>query len=602
MVGAQKHRAMTSLLLRWFRAGLFLGTVTLVAALLTSCGGGGGGGRIYLGRSYHRTGSDGTISLSVDRNGRFSIVVSRLAGVSSAMAAQGTVGANGVVATQTEDGNLQIDGSFSTSGDAFSCAIRSGGSTLLTTDVPAVPGAASGSMGLSGTYKFADGSVEAKMTLDGNGHGTALVRTADASGGGLLVTDSEGLVTAADGSLTGKVEPAGAGVTLSVNKLAGSDANLQVVLEPSVKAGWTFMVFMNAANDLQTFGPLNMNQMEKVGSTADLNIVVQWKQANCSTCGRPDWISTRRYYVRRDADTGRVTSPIVEDLGPNIDMGDWRQLNAFVRWAQQRYPAERYALVLWNHGSGWRSTRSAQPPATRAVSIDDSTRNEIQTWQLPQALNVAPKIDLLIMDASLMQMVEVAYEVREAATILVGSQESPPGEGYVYDTFLSDVAARPTMSPEEFASRIVTRTLDAYGTDSNITQSAVALSKMANVASKLDGFARLLKLYGSSYASELVAARRNAESYLYWDNKDLVHYAELVRTASVPSDLKAAAQSLQQAVREAVLINRAGTRHPSSNGLAIYLPDPSSYLLSYTNLALSRVTQWDEWLQSQPEG
>ena len=43
---------------------------------------------------------------------------------------------------------------------------------------------------------------------------------------------------------------------------------------------------------------------------------------------------------------------VQEQLG-SIDSGDPAQLVATARWLFERHPAERYALVLWSHGSGW---------------------------------------------------------------------------------------------------------------------------------------------------------------------------------------------------------------------------------------------------------
>ncbi len=70
----------------------------------------------------------------------------------------------------------------------------------------------------------------------------------------------------------------------------------------------------------------------------------------------------------------------------------------------------------------------------------------------------------------------------------------------------------------------------------------------------------------------------------------------------MPADLQTAASNLQQAVTSAVISERHGSLHPNSHGLAIYVPAAASYLLTYNNLALTRVTQWDEWLRSQPSG
>ena len=80
---------------------------------------------------------------------------------------------------------------------------------------------------------------------------------------------------------------------------------------------------------------------------------------------------------------------------------------------------------------------------------------------------------MVIWDASLMQRMEVAYEIKDHTDVVVGSEESPPGEGYVYDRFLSDLAANPNLSPAQFGTSIVTRTLQAYGRNNNRAQSAL---------------------------------------------------------------------------------------------------------------------------------
>src|ERR1051326_8843274 len=44
------------------------------------------------------------------------------------------------------------------------------------------------------------------------------------------------------------------------------------------RARWTVLVYMNAASNLQPDSLINIAQMAAVGSSADLNIIVQWKQ------------------------------------------------------------------------------------------------------------------------------------------------------------------------------------------------------------------------------------------------------------------------------------------------------------------------------------
>ena len=118
-------------------------------------------------------------------------------------------------------------------------------------------------------------------------------------------------------------------------------------------AKWTYLVYMSADNNLEDEAILNFNQMEEVGSSEDVTIVIQldrspdWDETN------GDWTGTRRYYVLQDTDTELINSTLVEDMG-EVDMGNADNLRDFVVWGVTNYPAERYYLDIWGHGGGWR--------------------------------------------------------------------------------------------------------------------------------------------------------------------------------------------------------------------------------------------------------
>ncbi|HWU42127.1 MAG TPA: clostripain-related cysteine peptidase, partial [Bdellovibrio sp.] len=110
---------------------------------------------------------------------------------------------------------------------------------------------------------------------------------------------------------------------------------------------WNFLVFINGVNNLDSYGAQNINQMETVGSTDKMNILVQW-----GSWANPN---VTRLLVQKDDDTSKVTSPVVQSLG-GTDMGDWKELVRFVEWANQNYPAKHYFIVVWDHGNGWHLT------------------------------------------------------------------------------------------------------------------------------------------------------------------------------------------------------------------------------------------------------
>jgi hypothetical protein len=214
------------------------------------------------------------------------------------------------------------------------------------------------------------------------------------------------------------------------------------------------MVFLNAANDLDEYSELNINQMEQIQTNPNVRVVVQWKRAARFRTMPGSWTGTRRYLIQYDTDAQRINSRLLEDLGEGVDMGSADTLREFVRWARTNYPADRYALVIWNHGSGWRSRAAFRG---RAVSFDDELGTSIKIWELPTAIRPSsadPVMDVLLFDASLMQMVEVAYECRNIARYIVGSEESPPGEGYPYHEILKPLMDNSDIAPAQWASAI----------------------------------------------------------------------------------------------------------------------------------------------------
>ncbi|MDW8104363.1 MAG: clostripain-related cysteine peptidase [Armatimonadota bacterium] len=415
-------------------------------------------------------------------------------------------------------------------------------------------------------------------------------------------SDSSVVNVSADG-VARALSPGSATVTASVDSLnlsAGAPVTVQTVTRE-----WTILVFMNAANNLEPDSVDDMNEMEQLGSTPDVNIVVQWKRIAGYDSSNGDWRTTRRYYVTKDNDPNTVNSSMLVDMGTGVDMGSPNTLRDFLQWGVRSFPARRYVVVLWNHGSGWRAYRDRWNLLTRGVSFDDSTGNYIRIWELPTALSVGVKWDIIAFDASLMQMLEVAYEIRHLGDYIVGSEESPPAPGYPYHRILAPVVSNPNIATRDFAVQIVMQTLNHYNPDNtdNITQSALDASQIENVARRVDALAITLLQVASEQGAAVRAARENAQAYAEYTYKDLWDYTEQLR-ARMPSSpqLTEAIDGVQNALSQAVIAEGHSNRRVNrSHGLSIYVPTPSGYETRYGLLAFARATHWDEWLQTQPQ-
>lgn len=385
---------------------------------------------------------------------------------------------------------------------------------------------------------------------------------------------------------------------------SGLEASASVEVRTQLRE-WTILVFMNAANNLEPDSVDDMNEMEQLGSTDSVNIVVQWKRIAGYDSSNGDWRTTRRYYVTKDNDPLTVNSNLLVDMGLGVDMGSPTVLREFLQWGVRSFPARRYMVVLWNHGSGWRAYRDRWDILGRGVSFDDTTGNYIRIWELPTALSIGVQWSIIAFDASLMQMLEVAYEIRNLGEYIVGSEESPPAPGYPYHRILAPVIANPSIATREFARQIVLQTIDYYGADrtDNITQSALDASHLETVAERVDRLAQVLLTVASGNGVAVAAARENAQAYAQYTYKDLWDYTEQLR-ARMPSSssLSEAINGVQAALTQTVVAEAHSNRRVNrSRGLSIYIPSPNGYETRYGLLSFARVTHWDEWLQSQPQ-
>ncbi len=359
------------------------------------------------------------------------------------------------------------------------------------------------------------------------------------------------------------------GVTLALKVKSNATVNVADGTASPLTRKWTVLVFLNAANDLEPFGIQNMNDMESVPDSPLVTTVVQMKRSPDYDTSNGNWHDTRRFVIHHDSDTNTITSPVVQMMGDSIDMGKPETLSDFITWGERNYPAEHYLLDIWNHGSGWQDFASRSVPS-RGVSYDDTTSTCIHTVDLPSALVCPVPLDVIAFDASLMQMAEIAYQIRQNCSYLVASEESPPGLGYPYSAWLGALVANPALDPRALAVSIAAQTLAFYGTDSDITQSVIDVTKLEGLADAVAKFTTALTAVATADATPLSNARYDCEYYKYPDYRDLYRFAELVES-DIPADsnVTSAAEGVKSAISSAVIANYHGQLHPYSHGISI---------------------------------
>lgn len=391
---------------------------------------------------------------------------------------------------------------------------------------------------------------------------------------------------------------------------------------------WTFMVYLDADNSLEGAGIEDMNEMETVGSVRRANIVVQMDRINGYDTSNGDWKGARRYYITKDDDPNIITSTMVQDLG-EVNMGDATTVIDFVQWAKLTYPASRYALIYWDHGSGFFGVCSDDTSGG-----DKLTMEELKSAMATITNNGDDPIDVTGFDACLMAMTEVAYQLEyKGATTkpmtdyIVGSENVEPEDGWPYELILDDLVNIPTMMPDQLATTIVNDYIYSYtdgegdpNDDNTVTMSAIQMGNIGDTSigliQDLDTFASELinpledLVWKSSYRSTYTSARQFTDAYAPWAGyfvfRDLYYFAEyLSHVSNLPTggpynnNIITAAQTLMGSISTAIIAEGHGSDKLKSAGLSIYYP-PSrvDYDSLYNNLDFAQDTLWDEFLNA----
>lgn len=361
--------------------------------------------------------------------------------------------------------------------------------------------------------------------------------------------------------------------------------------DPSAK-DWAFFVYLNGDNDLESFAYEDLAEMKQVGSSADVDIVLLF-DTDSQDGGHSRYL--------------RVTAggtELIEQLG-EVDMGDWHTLAEFGAWAVAAYPARHQALILWDHGDGWKASPSVPEPLKAFSNDFNGTMAgiSISNGDYARALQAivtarGEKLDLVGFDACLMGMWEVAEATSPYAIRLVGSEETEPGAGWPYDLVLAPLVADPSLSPTAFGAAIV----DAYVGDNsyNSTMALLDLEAIPAFRTPMTAFANAL-LASSSLYSSINSARGATQAFYLSDHIDLADFATRVDAiGAVSADVHAAAAGLLAALPTVVLHADAQSSYPGANGLAIYLPERNSYFDSAyvgAGAVWADGATWDEFAQ-----
>ena len=397
---------------------------------------------------------------------------------------------------------------------------------------------------------------------------------------------------------------------------------------------WTVMFFINGNNDLMPYASYNLGQISSIGTTDEVNMVVEMGLANWNEEGSV----VSRMLVNKG--TPDMPNTVIYDVQENRDMGDYRNVVDFAKWAMKKFPAKRYMLVMENHGGGVDDVTMEESLPNKGISYDHVSRNFIKTSELRQMMSEIGKVDVFLMSACLMQMAEVAYEVKDYSDMIIASENTDHGFAFFYKEKLAALTDNPTASTEEISTAFLNAHKKFYASETLFnplyglqipnstmghTLSAIKSSALNDLPAQLNAWTEAVK--NANEPDSILHAVKNVlrlgpinEQIKYVNTyADLGHFVKLISEKSKDENVKKVSARLLEYITKNLVYAQNGMHKTEfynfedSTGIAIkmimmlpmsiieIMPEwNDQFLTQYADFNLSKDSNWDEfldWLQ-----
>jgi len=390
-------------------------------------------------------------------------------------------------------------------------------------------------------------------------------------------------------------------IQVHANYPSGGSYTLRVNVSPSQsitkpEAQWTFMSYMVAEDDrgVNGIGFYSMNdiaEMAGVGSTASVNIVALIDHYAGGINPYTLQTGTRIYYVDYE---GIVWLSDYGDTEKNT--GSYETLKDFINFVKTHFPAQHYALNLWNHGGG-----------IKGVCWDCTDgKDNLNFTEIFWALNDTGGVDLLYYKACLVGIIENMYSIANLTDVIVTSEDSMYEVGDDYSPFLSNLKSNPSASAAQLGQWIV-NAYSSFNPDL-LSFAAVKSSEIANVYARLNETAKYLDIQtlNGTWRTTIIQTLDQVENFTYYDSSneagffliDLYHFVDKLAQNLNDAYLTTLSNNLKTAILNAIIQEAHGTDHPNAHGIAIYHPNTEGNYSKtyYTSMLFAIDNMWDEYL------
>lgn len=405
---------------------------------------------------------------------------------------------------------------------------------------------------------------------------------------GVTVTDGVKKTTADDlGEYTlSGLEPGIHDITAEKRGYSFTPATLQVEIINADISGqdfifenpqWTLMYYLDGDNDFDDQMFIVMDYLERgLATTTQVNVLAIVDRKNVT--------GTHYYWVKPENSSPYVPGIDVWSKG-ELNMGNGDTVAAFLAWSMDNFPAENYGLVMYDHGSGLGGAMTDE--TNSFLGLPDKLLLKELKNALSSVTSSRGKIDVLVMQACVMGMIEVGYQLMDNVHYYVAS------EHYIYNANPHHEKVLQQIGPETTPYELALMYMDSYHQNMaewnnelvnkwnkdplDYTISTADLTKAIEMKTAIGNFGMQLGYELDYDPSEILNIRDNLVLKFPLNYIDLYDFAKLAKERIHDEDVQSTAQIVMDTIDKSYVVANQKSEHNAdmagAHGVSIHFPD-----------------------------
>lgn len=305
----------------------------------------------------------------------------------------------------------------------------------------------------------------------------------------------------------------------------------------TTERNWNILIYMPADNNLESSALEDICEMECSNLNTDcVSVFMLLDRSNVYDTSEKNWSGTRLYRLKtgRKKENRQMISEEISciDLGLEIgketelDMSSDYVLGNCLNYLRKKFPANNYGLIMWGHGTGWRSGNNdnyISTQLTKGFAFDETSKTYMTLPQLGNAINsgfTGGRLNFIGFDTCFGGEIEVAYELKNCADYIIGSEGLVMSSGWNYTKLFNEINNNVCMESTSLCDCIVHQFENEYSNTGGASIVAVKTTEIEMYFKTIDNFmletGNLIK--NKKIRDELIGllfSNKNCDSLIY---------------------------------------------------------------------------------------